>query len=247
MKSHGIWERKWAQKKWVLKLGLIAIAVAWLFLVGSSWSDASDEFHFNWLDPDKKITVLQNRKYKKENRLLLSASGGMARSSPYRTTYVVDPRAAFYFAEQLGFEAFYTVCFNQENTYFANLKQASNVIPRTIEVRSQMGGLLHYAPWYAKINVFNAILYFDWYFTGGAGAVNTATDIRDSSTAAANYSLANRFAVFAGTGQQFHISQDFVLRFDFTGTFFRAPVYGTTGASYWWSSYVLGAGLGVRL
>ena len=32
-------------------------------------SNSDDEYNFNWLDPEKKIYVLQNRKYLKANRL----------------------------------------------------------------------------------------------------------------------------------------------------------------------------------
>ena len=36
-----------------------------------------DEFNFSWLDPDKKVYVLQNRKYRKKNRFAIFLTGGL--------------------------------------------------------------------------------------------------------------------------------------------------------------------------
>ena len=35
-----------------------------------------DTYSFSWLDPDKEVFVLQNRKYRKKGRLHLNAGGG---------------------------------------------------------------------------------------------------------------------------------------------------------------------------
>ena len=62
--------------------------VALITSVTSTTSKA--EYDFSWLDPDKKIYVIQNRKYLKAKRALVSVLGGLGLSNPYRTTYNVS-------------------------------------------------------------------------------------------------------------------------------------------------------------
>src|SRR4051812_15514010 len=65
-----------------------------------SGGDEEDEYNFSWLDPDKKVYVLQNRKYRKTGRLAISLAGGLNLSNPYRTEYELVPRADYWFSEQ---------------------------------------------------------------------------------------------------------------------------------------------------
>jgi outer membrane beta-barrel protein len=211
-------------------------------------SDDSD-YDFNWLDPDKKIYVLQNRKYTKADHALLSAMVGPGLSNSYRRTINFDPRFAYYFSENWGVEAFYTASSTSENQTFEALKQATTTLPVIREIRSQLGLLVQYVPWYAKINVFNQILYFDWYFSGGAGVVNSAfTANRAASSSPLDFRTESLTGLFLGTGQQFHLSRNFIVRLDFTGTYYRAPLFGQAGQDVsWFSNYNFGLGVGLKL
>ncbi|MEK6704889.1 MAG: hypothetical protein AABZ06_03800, partial [Bdellovibrionota bacterium] len=150
------------------QLVLAMLALLWLTMLTAAWSEAAEssagdlggEYNFTWLDPDKKIYVLQNRRYTKANKLFVSAMVGPGFSNPYRSSYNLDPRIAYYFSEALGFEAFYGLTSNSGNNTFDALQRASpNTWPLVREIRSQYGLLVHWVPWYAKINVFNKILY----------------------------------------------------------------------------------------
>ncbi|MEK7690384.1 MAG: outer membrane beta-barrel domain-containing protein [Bdellovibrionota bacterium] len=214
----------------------------------SQLAQAGDEYNFNWLDPEKKVYVLQNRRYLKSPRVLFSLMGGPALSNPYRDTWKVDPRIAFYINEQFGIEAFYSFFANSENSNYKALTYAAkNTLPVIREIRSSVGGLLHWVPWYAKINFFNQILYFDWYLAAGAGMLGTAIDTRTSADQLESFVTQNRFAGFWGTGHQYHLSKYFTVRLDFMGAVFRAPLYGKTGDFTWYSDYTFGAGVGLRL
>jgi outer membrane beta-barrel protein len=242
-KSRSIWFR----------LALVSAAAFWLALVAVSWADAAegdgtDEYSFNWLDPEKKIYVLQNRRYLKGGRLFLSATVGPGLSNPYRTTLQIDPRAAFYFNETFGLEVFYTLFSNKENSTFEALKKAAtNTLPVVREIKAQYGALLHYVPWYAKINVFNNILYFDWYFSGGIGQVSSDLDTRSNASAEPVYVKQDFMGLFLGTGHQYHLSNNFSVRLDFTGAFYQAPIFGDEGDKSVYSNYTFGIGLGIRL
>lgn len=209
---------------------------------------AADEYNFDWMDQDKKIYVLQNRKFQKANRALLSMMVGRGISNPYRDTFNIDPRLAYYFSEEFGIEGFYNVVSNRNSGTFEALQQASpSTLPVVREIRAIYGGLIHWAPWYAKINVFNNILHFDWFFSLGAGQLRSDMDINTRAGSPSNIVSENLFAVYAGTGQQFSLSSNWVARLDFLGAFYRAPLFGDTGDQSWFSNYNFDVGIGLRL
>ncbi|MBY0470654.1 outer membrane beta-barrel domain-containing protein [bacterium] len=211
----------------------------------------NEEYNFNWLDPDKKIYVLQNRKYTKANKVLLSGFIGTNVSAPFRTSYSFEPRFAYYFNEMFGIETFYALSTNAENSTFQALKTANPTsLPVVREIRAKYGIMLHYVPWYAKINVFNQVLYFDWYLAGGVGTVQAARDTRTSAAAASVYENENYFSFFWSTGHQYHLSRTFVVRLDFSGTYFTAPLYGTASqglGNTLFADYNFAVGVGLRL
>lgn len=243
MISHGFWR--------VLLTGTLAVSAINIALPAASahaaTSSQSDEYSFQWLDPDKKIYVLQNRKYEKANRLLFTLMGGPARANAYRTTLSVDSRVGYYFSEMFGVEAFYSIARNSENSTYKALKQASGAAATPIirEPDMQYGLLAHYVPWYAKINVFNNILYFDWYFSGGAGRTHsTLIEETGSSTTTSQEQLTT---FFLGTGHQYHLSRRFTVRIDMTASFYQAPIFGTSGENTWFKNFNFNFGLGLRL
>lgn len=240
-------------KVWFARVGIILLVIAWLILMGSSWAEAVEkeplEYSFHWLDPDKKIYVLQNRKYLKSNHLLLSVLGGTGVSNSYRDVLSLDGRASYSFSEAWGFEFFYRGSNHYENnTYKALVHTQMNIFPVIREIDAEYGGMLQWFPWYAKINVFNSILYFDWYFSAGAGQLESVA-IQPSNVGATSQTVTpqNFFALYAGTGHQYHLSQSFTVRLDLTGTYYRAPVFGTSGDQTWFSNYNFGIGFGLRI
>jgi outer membrane beta-barrel protein len=220
------------------------------FLVSTAMADggeavATDDYSFEWLDPDKKIYVLQNRKYTKANRVMLSINGGLASTSPYQRSYSVDPRLAFYFSEQLGIEVFYTTMMNSPSSDYAALVSTnSTVLPNIYRVKNQVGGLLQWVPWYAKINFFNSIIYFDWYVSAGVGQLSGEIYQGGFSTTPVTKSFTG---YYLGTGHLFHLSQSFTMRLDFTNVWFNAPLRYTAGEKTWFTNNTFQVGLGLRL
>ena len=94
------------------------------------------------------------------------------------------------------------------------------------ELNTEYGGLLYWAPWYAKINVFNSILYFDWLFGAGGGRVPSTLDTYTGANGA-NITVTSdtKPAIFATTGQQFYLSDEFRDPLGFNGdVLFRADL-----------------------
>lgn len=238
--------------RWLFRASAVGFVSVWLCLMAVSWANADDEvdpeYRFTWLDPDKKVYVLQNRKFEKAGHLFLTGMGGSVGADPYRTTYSVEPRAAFYFTEWLGVEAFGQWSFNSTNAPFTALIQSSSTaLPVVREARSQMGGMISWVPWYAKINFFNQILYFDWYINGGAGLISTAIDVRESKNDPIQYVNEQDLGWFFGTGHFYHLNQWLGVRLDYTVGFFQAPILGNQGDAVWFSHSTFSAGVGVKL
>jgi outer membrane beta-barrel protein len=263
--SQGFWHSILAPevKNWGIKFLIILTSIFWLSLVGLAWNEASaaaddsleaesaagnsDEYNFNWLDPDKKIYVLQNRKYLKAGHPVLSLMAGTSGSNPYRSQMNLDGRFSYYMSELFGVELFYLNSTSSQNSTMTALQTASpNALPSVREISSQVGGMLHFVPWYAKINVFNSILYFDWYFGAGVGTLSTnvITSGAGNATTSTPQSLTG---FYLSTGHQYFLSQSFILRLDFTGAFYNTFVNGTSGDMTWFSNLNFALGLGLRI
>lgn len=244
MKRHG---------NWVIKLLLVLMAALWLSVVAASWSEAAvsgddsdNEYNFSWLDPDKKVSVLQNRKFRKANRILLSLNVGFADTNAYEKSYVVDPRLAYYFSEAWGIEVFYSAFSNKKNATYMALG-STTVLPDIIELKNQVGILLQWVPWYAKINVFNTVLHFDWYFTGGVGTIN-ANMIPGKGTGTSGGEISKSLTGYhLGTGHLFHVTDNFDVRLDFRNTWFKAPERAVSGKETFFNSTTFQFGVGFRL
>jgi outer membrane beta-barrel protein len=242
-----------------VRWGLAALAMIWAVSWSPSASAASesatpsDEYSFSWLDKDKKIYVLQNRRYTKAGRVLLSAGGGVGSSNPYRDIRHVEARLAFFPWESLGFEALYSKTFNSENATFDAL-QAKSVMPFVREINSTMGAMVHWVPWYAKINVFNRVLYFDWGFQAGLAQIDATAKYKfgsDVNTDPIRSSDDDQQAFLLGTTQQFFLSHHWSLRLDVLGSFFKGA-YKTgdsaiSSETTWFSNFQYGLSLGYRL
>ncbi len=224
--------------------------------VSAAFSAEESDYNFSWLDPEKKIYVLQNRRYRKAGSPELYAMGGLSLGDPYRTVMQVQPRFGFWFTESMGLEVFYSARFHSvNNSYLAvvdAVKSGGNT-PYIREVKSQFGALFNWAPWYAKINVFNSILYFDWYFSMGGGVMSTdiGPKTKDDPSASAFWTQENLFAVFLGTGQMFYLDEHWTARLDFLGHFYSANIYGGyAGASSEkaiYSNFSLNLGIGYKI
>lgn len=203
-----------------------------------------DEYNFSWLDPDKKVYVLQNRKYRKKNRLSLFALGGANLSNPYRSELVFTPKVSFWFNENWGVEVFYGAVGNRDNSNLEALRKASpTALPFVRENRSYFGGVLAWNPWYAKLNFFNKILYFDWLIYAGAGQTSTAVDQNRRAGNPPIFVTETLTTFFFGTAHQYYVTRNFLVRIDLLGM-----LYNATGADnvtkYNTTNFDLSAGIG---
>jgi outer membrane beta-barrel protein len=183
-----------------------------------------DEYDFSWLDPDKKIYVVQNRKYTKKNRLEVALSGGIGIGEAYRNRRTIMPRATFYINEHWGISGFLGFNSNSENGNVQALQDSgSSRIPAVRDVQNFVGGSVMWLPFYGKINMFNQIFYIDWDIEGGIGQVSTEIDLNTHFGGTPNINESSHMSFHWGTGWKFFITRNFGARLDFLALYYKAP------------------------
>lgn len=185
--------------------------------------EVEDEYDFSWLDPEKKIYVVQNRKYTKKNRLELALSGGIGIGEPYRTRRTLLPRATYYINENWGVSGFMLFNRNEENNNVSALRLVSGRIPAVRDIQNYSGGSVMWVPFYGKINMFNKIFYLDWHLEAGVGGAASEIDLNTTFGNPANLSETNYFSFHWGTGQKFFITRNWAARLDYLAIFYKAP------------------------
>lgn len=192
-----------------------------------------DDYDFSWLDPDKKIYVVQNRKYTKAGKMELALNGGIGIGEPYRTRRIVLPRLFYYFNEHWGVSVMGGFIRNAENGNMVAIKEAStasSVIPVVRDIQSFVGASAVWLPFYGKMNMFNQMFYIDWHFELGVGSAKTEIDLNRSATGSARIEEATYTSYHWGTGMKFYVTRNIAARLDYLAVFYKAPT-GINGST----------------
>lgn len=123
-----------------------------------------DTYSFTWLDPDKEVFVLQNRKFRKDSRLYMNLGGGFTTSGAFVDSMNVQFRAGYFFKEEWGFEVLYSKNNGEENDTAKSVRNIGGAgsIPFRRIIDNYTGAMVLWSPFYNKINTFNKIIYVDW-------------------------------------------------------------------------------------
>lgn len=182
-----------------------------------------EDYDFSWLDPDKKIYVIQNRKYLKGNKIELMVGLGPNISGPYTEGFSLIGRGAYYFNEQFGASVILATQSNSESTTFTELKDTTNTFPNVRDITGFFGASVIWVPFYGKLNLFNRIFYIDWPLELGLVSVSTDTDLNTRVGSNANIVSTTHTGFFFSTGLKFFISRMFAARLDMMSIFYSAP------------------------
>lgn len=194
-----------------------------LFIQKSIGSEGST-YQFKWLDPDKEVFVLQNRKYRKKGRLYLSLGGGITTSGPFTDATVLQGRAGYFIGEEWGIELLFSKNNNKTNDTFEGVRRVAQVVPFVRQTTNYLGGMLLWSPFYAKINTFNSIIYFDWIFGLGAASISEENNQTSLGTNTfENLREETHSALMWDVGMQFYLGQNWAIRLDFTAAHYNAP------------------------
>jgi len=210
-----------------------------LFFISPFYSFAGEKdiYDFEWLDDDKEIYVLQNRRYRKVGRFNLSVLGTLNLSDKFVNNMGGGVKGAFFFKENWGIEAGFGIGKQSYNSTFDGVAKQF-AVPFFNTIKQYMNLSLVWSPFYGKFNTFNVIYYLDWYLSAGLVSVTTQDDreafgeervdiqnknftLRDASSVGATWS----------TGLVWYLSKNFGLRMEVTGFHYNGDFFFRSGTT----------------
>ena len=198
--------------------------IFFLILPLCSFASEEDFYNFLWLDPDKKVYVLQNKIYKKKYSLYSSVGYIWNPGSDFQTTRGIHGSLGFYFHEEWSLEGLYHEYSNKPNESYENVFSINEVIPFIRRPLSKYGLCLVYSPFYGKINTFNKIIYFDWSFAVGGGKIQTESNAKTVTieNKADEYDHESTQAFLLRTALRIHFTQNFHVNVEYHYDAYRA-------------------------
>jgi len=184
-------------------------------------------YDFSWLDPDKEIFVLQNRRYRKDDRFNISLGAGTTTSGAFVDSFNFQVRGSYFFEEDIGIELLYASNSGKENETASAVRNPGGAgsTPFRRIVESYFGAYFSWSPFYAKINTFNKIIYLDWILNVGYAYMNEENNKDEViSGSVGNYTtLAESHHSFSwDLALKFYINQSFDVRVDLTALHYQA-------------------------
>lgn len=204
----------------------LTIAITLLLIITKNIKAGEESLYdFLWLDPDKKVYVLQNKLYKKEKSFYFDVGYLSNMTSKFQDTRGISARAGYYFHEEFGLELAYNQYFSSNNDDFSNVKLINGAVPFVRRPTSTIAALAIWSPFYGKINTFNQIYYFDWSFGAGYAQVNTESNIKSVriDDAPNKYEAKTYSGAALKTKFKFHVSEHVHVGVEYMNTYYMAP------------------------
>lgn len=188
-------------------------------LLTSSFVVASEKsvYEFSWLDKDKEVYVLQNRRFRKVGKIYIGADGVKTISGAFVDSYGGTIRGGYFFSEDWGVEGVFGKNSGSKNDTAKGVEdQQANAFYRKVD--TYMGAMAMWSPFYSKINTFNKVFYYDWMFGLGVASVKLL-DNRGEFNSVTSTTLTSSSGIGAlwNTGLRVYINDSWSLRIDFTG------------------------------
>ncbi len=208
----------------MLKISIIALA---LMMMMTKRTHAGEEslYDFLWLDPDKKVYVLQNKLYKKEQSFYFDVGYISNFTSKFQDTSGFGARAGYFIHEEWGLELFYNKYSNKNNDDFDNVRLINQAEPFIRRMDSSFGANLIWSPFYGKINTFNKIFYFDWSFGAGLAKVTTESNIK--TVRLGNVKNSYEKETYTGgilkSNVKLHVTENIHVGLEYMNTYYMAP------------------------
>jgi outer membrane beta-barrel protein len=198
-----------------------------------------DTYNFSWLDPDKEVYVLQNRKFRKDGKFHLNVGAGLTTSGAFVDAKTFQGRAGYFFREDWGFEFVYAKNEGKENATASSVRSdgVRGAIPFRRIVDGYMGAMLMWSPFYSKINTFNSIIYIDWLFGLGYAKLDE-TNNRDEFLTGLNGQAPvseTHGGLMWDSAIKFYLNENWDLRLDLTVIHYKAEkaATGVTESDYY--------------
>ncbi len=191
-----------------------------LLISFSIFASESSLYDFSWLDKDKEVYVLQNRRFRKDGSVYLGLNGGLTTSGEFTDSVSSSVRAGYFFKENWGIELVFAKNSVKANDTFTNLQTAYNVQGFYNVPEAYTGLMLMWSPFYSKINTFNSIAYFDVILGFGLASISTIDNRQEVDTDTINglgkTDQESVTGAILNIGGRFYINKSWSLRMDLT-------------------------------
>lgn len=187
-------------------------------------SKEGDLYQFLWLDPDKKVYVLQNKLYKKKGSIYFDLGYASNQTAKYQDSVGYHFNIGHYFKEEWAVELFYKTYSHTNNDTYTNVLQINGGEPFIRRINQNYGALLVWAPFYGKINTFNQIFYFDWSFGLGPSFISADSNketVLDASKAGV-YNNESYVGAHMKTQLKFHLNKNWNIGIELNNTSYQA-------------------------
>jgi len=194
-----------------------------------------DLYNFLWLDPDKKVYVLQNKVYKREHTVYLDVGYLKALSSKFQNTNGFKIKGGYYFKEEWAVELFFNKYSNSNNDTYQNAKAVNGIEPFIRRFNSSFGLLGVWTPFYGKINTFNRIYYFDWSFGAGPAFIKAESNLKTAAASGTEnrYDKESMTGAMGKTELRFHLSKNVHIGLEYQNTMYKAAGPRTPNTKSW--------------
>jgi outer membrane beta-barrel protein len=205
----------------------ISLAVLALILMMTKELQAGEKslYDFLWLDPDKKVYVLQNKLFKKEHTFYADVGYMSNFTSKFQTTTGFTVRTGFYLHEEWGIELMMNTYSNSNNDEFRNVQSLNGGEPFIRRLNSSYGALAIWSPFYGKINTFNRIFYFDWSFGAGLAKIDAESNLKSvvNEDVKTTFKKESYTGAILKTNFKFHLTENVHLGVEYMNTYYQAP------------------------
>ena len=193
----------------MLKFSILA-ALTTMLIANNTHAGEKSLYDFLWLDPDKKVYVLQNKLYKKEHTFYADIGYLANFTSKFQETQGFSFKTGFYVHEEWGLELFYNQYSNRDNDDWRNVRSINGADPFVRRFNSSYGAMAIWSPFYGKINTFNQIFYFDWSFGLGIAKIDAESNRStvDDTNLKSKYNKERYNAAVWKTNFKFHMTEN---------------------------------------
>jgi len=216
---------------------LASLVLFTLVFTTNLFANEKDIYEFSWLDPDKEVFVLQNRKFRKADHAYINLGGGITTSGAFVDSTAIQGRVGYFFTEDYGLEGIYSKNSGKENDTAKAVRGGGSggtgTTPFRRIVDSYMGGMFVWSPFYSKINTFNKIVYMDWIFGLGYAQLkehNNQLELPSGSNDTTQTALSHAGLVW-DVAMKFYIDESFSIRTDLTAIHYSATKVNSVGTA----------------
>lgn len=162
---------------------------------------------------ETEMGVVQNRLYPKKQRFELGLGFGNLSGDPFLSVLRYGVSLGYHFNEFISLHGMYWGMSVKPSSALTELENQSGYTANTNNPQNFIGGEARASILYGKLSlVGSAILYFDSFFSLGAGLMKTETGSNITFT--------------GGIGQQIHITRTFSLNVDYKVAYYNERILG---------------------